>query len=347
MVKQLMSVNKIFNPQGDDRPESRSVWFGNTTNLINLNHVRYSWAVSLYKQMRSQFWVPEKIDISPDVTSYNELTNEEKSAFEGILSYLTFLDSIQTYNISHLKNCVTAPEISLCMAEQISQEAMHNNAYSYIIETIIPSEDRDRIYDLWRTDQVLADRCQYIANIYQAYIDESSSDNYFYALIANYILEGIYFQNGFIFFYTLASRMLMGGCSDMIRLIHRDERSHVVLYQKLIVEAMQVFDYDLDRIYRMFQEAVDHENAWMKHIVGDHILGITNESTNHYTQYLKNLRLKAININPIDDMENRNPYKHLEKSADTSNEANTKANFFEAGVTSYIMSSGVSGWEEI
>jgi len=88
------------------------------------------------------------------VTEYGHLTDEERYAYDGILSYLTFLDSVQTCNIPHLKGSVTAPEISLCMAEQISQEAMHNQSYQYLIETIIPSDRRGEVYDFWRTDKV-------------------------------------------------------------------------------------------------------------------------------------------------------------------------------------------------
>ncbi|MDV2994815.1 MAG: hypothetical protein N4J56_004469 [Chroococcidiopsis sp. SAG 2025] len=36
--------------------------------------VRYSWAVSFYRQMRENFWIPEKIDVTQDVTDYINLT---------------------------------------------------------------------------------------------------------------------------------------------------------------------------------------------------------------------------------------------------------------------------------
>ncbi|HAN74926.1 MAG TPA: ribonucleoside-diphosphate reductase [Planktothrix sp. UBA8407] len=52
-----MPINPIFNPNGNDDIAHRSIWFGETTNLMQLNDVRYSWAVSLYKQMRENFWV--------------------------------------------------------------------------------------------------------------------------------------------------------------------------------------------------------------------------------------------------------------------------------------------------
>jgi ribonucleoside-diphosphate reductase beta chain len=125
---QKMPITPIFNPTGDDSVANRTIWFGNTTNLMQLNDVRYNWAVGLYQQMRENFWIPQRLDITQDVTDYWNLTDDERYAFDGILSYLTFLDSVQTCNIPHLKNSITAPEISLCMAEQISQEGMHNQS---------------------------------------------------------------------------------------------------------------------------------------------------------------------------------------------------------------------------
>ena len=41
-------------------------------------------------------------------------------------------------------------------------------------------------------------------------------------LIADYLLEAIYFYNGFNFFYLLASRNKMMGTSDIIKLINRE-----------------------------------------------------------------------------------------------------------------------------
>ena len=344
-----MPRNPIFNPQGDDRPETRSIWFGNTTNLMQLNDVRYPWATGLYQQMRENFWVPQKLDVTQDVTDYWNLTPEERYAYDGILSYLTFLDSIQTCNIPHLKSSITAPEVSLCMAEQISQEGMHNQSYQYIIETIIPGDRRSAVYEFWRTDSVLADRCEFIARLYQKYIDNPTSENYFVSLFADYLLEGIYFYNGFIFFYNLASRMLMPGSADIFKMINRDELSHVRLYQKLIPEAMQVFPHSVEQIYEMVDTAVQHECRWTDHIVGNNILGITEASTEQYTKYLANARLRSIGLAPLypEEKYQKSPYRHLERFSDTKKSGHTKANFFEATVTSYVMSSGVSGWDEI
>lgn len=344
-----MKINPIFNPDGDDSTQTRSIWFGNTTNLMQLNDVRYPWAIGLYQQMRENFWVPQKLDLTQDVTDYWNLTPEERYAFDGILSYLTFLDSVQTCNIPHIKSSVTAPEVSLCMAEQISQEGMHNQSYQYIIETVIPTERRNAVYEFWRTDSVLRDRCEFVAGLYQQYVDNPTLEKYFVSLLADFLLEGLYFYNGFIYFYNLASRMLMPGSADIFKMINRDELSHVRLFQKLIPEAMQVFPHSLEQIYAMMDAAVEHECRWTNHIVGNNILGITEASTEQYTKYLANMRLRSIGLRPLyqEEKYKKSPYTHLERFSDTKKEGHTKANFFEAGVTSYVMSSGISGWDEI
>jgi len=349
LLEKKMYINPIFNPDGDDSIENRSIWYGNTTNLMQLNDVRYNWAVGLYQQMRENFWIPQRLDITQDVTDYANLTQPERRAYDGILSYLTFLDSLQTCNIPHIKNSVTAPEVSLCLAEQISQEGMHNQSYQYIIETIVPPERRGYVYEFWRTDSILKERCDYISKLYQKYLDEPTEQNYFVSLMADYMLEGIYFYNGFIYFYNLASRMLMPGSSDIFKMINRDELSHVRLYQKIIPEAMEVFVHSKDQIYEMFDTTVEYECKWTNHIIGNDILGVTEHSTEQYTKYLANRRLQAIGLDILykEEKYTKSPYSHLERFGDTKKDGSTKANFFEATVTSYVMSSGVTGWDDI
>ena len=49
------------------------------------------------------------------------------------------------------------------------------------------------------------------------------------ACIANFILEGIYFYSGFMFFYNLSRNGKMSGSAQEIRYINRDENTHLWL----------------------------------------------------------------------------------------------------------------------
>lgn len=345
-----MTFNRhlLLDVNATDDLSQREIWDGDSTGLMQLTKIKYPWALQLYKQMRENFWIPEKVDVTGDVVNYQMLPDAEKRVFKGILSYLTFLDSIQINNLFNIRATITAPEINLCLTEQSSQEGLHNHSYQVIIEEVIPSGEQSDVYYFWKQDKTLKKRIQFIANLYQAYLNNPTIENYCYSLIANYLLEGIYFYNGFIFFYTLASRILMAGSVDMIKYINRDELSHVRLFQKMIPEALEKYKSQIsqDRILEIFDEAVRQECEWTNHIMNGEILGISEESTRDYTQYLANKRLKAIALPEIYDNVKKSPYQHLERFADIEGKGETKTNFFDGTVTSYNMSSSIDGWND-
>ena len=344
-----MKPKRLFNPEGDDSLESRRIIGGNSTNIFNLNNVRYQWANKLYRNMMANFWIPEKTDLSSDIEPYKHLTVEERQAYDGILSFLIFLDSIQTNNLSNINDYITAPEVNLLLAIQQYQEAIHSQSYQYIVESIIPTDRRNSIYDKWRTDKVLFERNVFIAQIYQDFIENPVQERFFKVIIANYLLEGLYFYNGFNFFYNLASRNLMLGTSEVIRYINRDELSHCVLFE-FIVREIRELDPDYfpaDEVENLFRQAVDQEITWTNHIIGDGILGVSEKTTEMYTKWLANERWHKLGFDSIlYEGYDKNPYKHLEKLADTEGDGSVKSNFFESTVSAYNQSSVLDGWDD-
>ena len=338
---------KIFNPQGTDNKNDRKIFGGNSTGIINLNNVKFEWGNQLWRQMRENFWVAEKFDISQDVVTYNHLTSSERKAFDGIFAFLVFLDSVQTNNIPIFIQKCTAPEIQNCFSEQQSQETLHAQSYQYAIETIIPPEKREQIYDYWRKDEVLKSRCEEIASFYQENLDTNSELALYKALVADYVLESILFYMGFVYFYNLASRSLMCGLADIIAVINRDELAHVRLYQKILQDEDQWKNIEgKEEIVReMMIKASENEIRWNKHILGNDILGITHDAIEKYVKYLANLRIKALGFSTIYEGFNENPFKHLEKIGDTSTDAHVKQNFFD-GTAKYQMATAVTGWDD-
>jgi ribonucleoside-diphosphate reductase beta chain len=342
-----MELKKLFNPDGDDSLQERSIIGGNTTNLFNLNNVKYTWANKLYRAMMENFWIPEKIVLKNDQVDYDKMTKHEQRAFNGILSFLVFLDSIQTNNLPNISDLITAPEVNLCLAVQTYQEAVHSQSYAYIIESVIPKTGRDQIYEFWRKDKQLFDRNSLIAKVYQNFIDNKTNENFGKMVIADFIMEGIYFYNGFNFFYNLASRNLMIGTKDIIKLIHRDESTHKVLFANIIstIRAESPGIINDEDVYSMTKEAVESEIAWANHIIGDEILGMNSKSIEQYTKWLANQNLKKIGLKELYLEALDSPFLHLEKIADTEAKGDSKSNFFEANVTSYVQSSAIKGWE--
>lgn len=346
-----MKTKLIFNETGTEELSERSILDGNTTNLFNLNNVKYQWANNLYTNMMNNFWIPEKVSLTDDVRDYRKLTPDEKVAYDGILSFLVFLDSIQVTNLPNIAKYITAPEVSLTLTVQTFFESIHSKSYAYIIESIVDKPARDNLYEKWREDEVLLERNRYIASIYQDFENDPSNKNFMKTIIANYLLESIYFYNGFNFFYTLTSRNLMNGTANIIKLIQRDELLHVVLFKHIIneikKESPEVWDaiHDIE-INEMFKMAVEQEIKWSTHIIKN-VLGISDDSIEQYTKFITNERLEFIGMSKLftDAKFSKNPYVHLERIADLEGEGSSKANFFETTVTSYNMSSALPGWD--
>jgi ribonucleoside-diphosphate reductase beta chain len=209
-----------------------------------------------------------------------------------------------------------------------------------MVETIVDKEDRDIIWDYWRKDKVLNKRCEHIAKAFEAFISNPNDQTFFESVIADYVLEGLYFYQGFIYFYNLASRALMCGTADMIRYINKDETLHVALYQHILKELPYSTEHGDDWIYDFFETATDLDIKWNQYIIGNNILGITNDSIDKYSKYLCNKRLKGIGLKPI-YADISNPYKHLEKLATDT----VKTNFFDGTVTTYSQSTALEGWD--
>lgn len=335
MNNEKLDKKKIFNEFGDRG--TQSMLHGNTTNLREWNRIKYDWATMMYRTMLNNFWIPEEISLNEDIKQFPYLTDSERRAFDKIISFLNFLDSIQSENLPNLSRYITAAEVSSLLNIQTFQEEIHAQSYSYILDTVTNPVTRDRIYDEWRTDETLLARNRFIADIYQRFNEDPSEHNIIRTIMANYILEGIYFYSGFSFFYTLARQGKMTATSTIFKYINRDEVTHLVLFQNIIKELRrerpECFTSELEaELLEMMRQGVENEIAWGQYITNDQILGINNVLIERYIKYLGNIRLEAIGLPRLYPEIKDNPMEWIESF---SNLNNTKTDFFEAKVTNY------------
>ena len=330
-----MLKKKIFNAEGERG--TTHIINGNTTNLREWNRIKYEWSTNMYRTMLNNFWIPEEIALNEDIKAWDQLLPAERNAFEKIISFLNFLDSIQSENIPNLSRYLTAAEIAALLNIQAFQEEIHAQSYSYIADTVTNPITRDRIYDMWREDKNLLNRNKFIANIYEQFNQNPTKENFLKAIMANYILEGIYFYSGFSFFYTLARQGKMTATSTIFKYINRDEITHLVLFQNIIreirTENPELFTPEvIEELRQMMKDGVQQEIAWGQYVTNNEILGLNNEIIDTYIKYLSNLRLKAINLEPLYPEITQNPMAWIESFSKINN---TKTDFFEAKVINY------------
>lgn len=339
-----MSINRnlIFNPKWDDNISVRKIIKWNITWLFNLNDVKYNWAKASYQVMIWNFWVPEKVNwLWDDSNQYKrDLSPWEQRAYKWILSFLIFLDSIQTVNLPNFSEYITSAEVKLLLSIQSYQEAIHSQSYAVILETVVDAKEREDIYYFWRDDEILLERNKFIWWIYQEFIDNPNEKTLFRWIVWNYLLEWLYFYNWFAFFDTLAYQWKMNATQRMINYIRRDELTHVSLFANIMKEIRKEFPeiFDEKVIYEMMWIAVEQDVKWSKHIINESVIWMTNENIENYTKWLANQRLLLIWLKPLYDV-SANPFKHLDMLQNNNSE---KSNFFESTVSNYTQSSSLN-----
>ena len=334
-----MDLNKkaLFNEFGDTEVSKKRMVNGNTTNLNDFNNMKYTWVSDWYRQAMNNFWIPEEINLSQDLKDYKRLTKDEKTAYDKILSFLIFLDSIQTANLGNINNYITASEVNLCLTIQAFQEAVHSQSYSYMLDSICSPEERNEILYQWKDDEILLSRNKFIGDLYNNFINEPNLYNFIKALMANYVLEGVYFYSGFMFFYNLERMGKMPGSSQEIRYINRDENTHLWLFRNIIreltYEIPEVFTDEFKNELRdMVRIGVENEIAWGKYVIGNRIQGMNETLIENYIKYVGNLRLRDLGLEILYENNLENPAKWVELYSDPNM---VKTDFFEAKSTAY------------
>ena len=289
----------LFNPEGDPDVRQRRMIGGNTTNLNDFNNMKYAWVSDWYRQAMNNFWIPEEINLSQDVKDYPRLLSAERSAYDKILSFLVFLDSIQTANLPNIGAYITANEVNLCLSIQAFQECVHSQSYSYMLDTICSPVERNDILYQWKTDEHLLRRNTFIGDCYNEFQERKDAPTLLRVMMANYILEGIYFYSGFMFFYNLSRNGKMSGSAQEIRYINRDENTHLWLFRNIITELQkeqpELFTAEsVQALREMMREGVEQEIAWGHYVIGDDIPGLNRQMISDYIRYLGNLRWTSL-----------------------------------------------------
>ena len=335
----------LFNPGGDTDVRLRRMIGGNTTNLNDFNNMRYAWVSDWYRQAMNNFWIPEEINLAQDTKDYPNLSAAERTAYDKILSFLVFLDSIQTANLPNIGEYITANEVNLCLSIQAFQECVHSQSYSYMLDSICSPVERNDILYQWKTDEHLLRRNTFIGDLYNEFQQHKDPFTLLKVMMANYILEGIYFYSGFMFFYNLARNGKMPGSAQEIRYINRDENTHLWLFRNILLklqkEEPELFSPENVQVLKeMLEEGVRQEIAWGHYVIGDAIPGLTKQMVTDYIRYLGNLRWTGLGFGPLFE-DNQTEPASMSWVSQYSNANMVKTDFFEAKSTAYAKSTAL------
>ncbi|MGM7703125.1 ribonucleotide-diphosphate reductase subunit beta [Pseudalkalibacillus sp. Hm43] len=343
---QTLKERKLYVPDAPNA--STGILNGQSSNVLNWDDVRYSWAYPLYKQMLSNFWTPFEINMSGDRKQYAELARDEQDAFNKIIGLLAFLDSIQTDYANRVANYLTDSSLTALMTVLAFQEVVHNQSYSYVLSSLVDKGKQDEIFEYWKHDAVLKERNEFIMEGYEAFVNNPTPETFLESIVYDVVLEGLNFYSGFSFFYNLARNQRMVSTSTMINYINRDEQLHVNLFTKIYGAVVAEFDLDKKEaahfVEKTFKKAAELEIKWGKYIIGDRFPGISTSELDAYIKFISNIRVNQLGAERPFPEHRKNPMPWI-KAYESVNEG--KSDFFEQKSRQYTKVSEDNGFDEL
>lgn len=331
-----MTKKKLYNPQGVSSLEETLIG-GNPSGLLNFNSTRYKWATSLYKTMRDCFWTPESVNTSSESKRYAKLDEKDKFAYDRVFAQLSFLDSLVADSLmDNLNGYITNKIVNACLIEQAAQEVLHSKSYAVLLADTV--ESSDEVFNLYKYDLTLNAKNTEVYKMFSELTEgEVTPEKIYYALVANQLLEGIFFQTGFATIYDLGNTMVAS--ASMIAEIHKDENNHIALFENMIRE-FQKENPDLPwfilraKTNALFDKAYELESSWMHYILGHAYSRSITDATVAY--FIKKRQSK---IGMYDHEADKYGFGFetplVKKLNERSSGNDTRSNFFESKVINY------------
>ena len=316
------------------------MFFGQSVNIARYDQQKYEIFEKLIEKQLSFFWRPEEVDVSQDRLDYSNLPEHEKHIFISNLKYQTLLDSIQgrSPNVALLP-IVSIPELETWIETWSFSETIHSRSYTHIIRNIV--HEPATVFDDIVTNEYIIRRAEEIAQYYDDLIKATQHYHLFgegehqvgdktisvslrelkrklyRCMMCVNALEAIRFYVSFACSFAFAERELMEGNAKIIKLIARDEALHLTGTQHILnllrsglddPEMAEIAAECEQDCFDLFKRAALQEKEWAEYLFKDgSMIGLNKDILGQYIEYITNLRMMAVGLQPAFEGANQNP----------------------------------------
>lgn len=277
----------------------------------------------LYKQQEACFWTAEEIDLSQDITDWeNKLNNDEQHFVKHVLAFFAASDGIVNENLAmNFVNEVQYTEAKFFYGFQIMMENIHSETYSLLIDTYIKDkEEQNILFNAIETVPAIKKKAEWA-------IKWINSESFVERLIAFAAVEGIFFSGSFCSIFWLKKRGLMPGLTFSNELISRDEGMHCDY-------ACHLYNNHIDnklsekKIKEIVCGALEIEKEFITEALPVRLIGMNSDLMRQYLEFVTDRLLVALGCSKV--YNSTNPFDFMENIA-----IQGKTNFFEKRVAEY------------
>ena len=324
---------------------------GRDTMFFNILPLKYGWAYSLYRVMKSNHWEPEDVPMQKDCEQWRDssgfISDIDRWIVKMAIGYFSAAEGIVGDNILHvIRESVTAPELKLVLGRHAQEENIHADSLVYMLSSlgINPHECEAMFHDIATVERKTAfvvensKRLRRGMDLSKVTCQQDFAANIF---LFGQCMEGTQFYGLFGMVLSLYRQNKFMGIGQMFRYTLRDESNHIELLRKLLVELVEenpaIWTPDFQEQLRdMMRQAVDLEKAFIRDCLPVEALGLSAKEFETYIDYIAARRLEGVGLRPL-KTNMRNPFPWLSETMDMHKEQN----FFEGRVTEYQKASAL------
>merc|ERR1711976_463489 len=285
--------------------------------------IQYHDIWQMYKKAEASFWTVEEVDLSKDLSHWEQLKDEERHFISHVLAFFAASDGIVNENlVERFSKEVQVTEARCFYGYQIAVENIHSEMYSLLIDTYIKdSKERDFLFNAIETMPCVKEKADWAIK----WINDENS-TYGERVVAFAAVEGIFFSGSFAAIFWLKKRGVMPGLTFSNELISRDEGLHCdfacLMFSHLVHKPTQ------DRIYEIIRDAVRIEQTFLTEALPCNLIGMNCKLMAQYIEFVADRLLVELGCQKIWNVEN--PFDFMDNIS-----LEGKTNFFEKRVGEY------------
>jgi len=275
-----------------------------------------------YKLAEASIWTAEEIDLSNDLSDWENLSEGERHFISHVLAFFAASDGIVNENLAeNFVKEVQYAEAKFFYGFQIMMENIHSETYSLLIDTYIkdPAE-KDKLFNAIDTIPCVQKKAEWALKWIE-------SESFAERIIAFAAVEGIFFSGSFCSIFWMKKRGLMPGLTFSNELISRDEGMHTdfacLLYNKHLVNKLSE-----DRIKEIILDAVEIEKEFVTDALPVSLIGMNAKLMQQYIEFVADVLLQQLGI--AKHYGTSNPFDFMDMIS-----LQGKTNFFEKRVAEY------------
>ena len=308
-----------------------NMFFDGSVDIARYDVVKYPQYEKITDKQLGFFWRPEEVDLSKDRSDFYSLNKHEQHIFTSNLKRQILLDSVQgrSPNLAFLP-ITSIPEMETMVATWSFFETIHSRSYTHIIRNVYanPSIVFDEMLGIKEITDCAGEISKYYDDLIEAskwydllgegrYAIENkitqernfvNVDMYqlkkklFLCMMSVNILEGIRFYVSFACSWAFAELKKMEGNAKIIKLIARDENTHLAASTSIIKNLLRE-DSDYEKIRKetesevidMFKQAIEQEKEWAQYLFKDgSMIGLNEKLLCDYIEWIGARRMKTV-----------------------------------------------------